>query len=302
MPTPTAFQVADAIFDEGMEHWWVGDRRAAARSFRRALKRDPLHADALNHLGIIDLDARRLKSAERNFRAAVEGGVRGLRYEDGKLPWAILDNRPYLRALANLALVCIEREEWAEALAVHERMLKLAPDDNLGVRFLIGIEYLHVGDAESAIRSFADAAHEEVGCAFGLALARLRASGLSADIGAALLTGFAANRYVAPMLLREDWEPLDGWHGSNMAEPEWARSVYNAQADFWFATSRARELLRFWWMAPAVASWRRQLDQIMVRLKESPASAERSELIAEGIDLRSEATIGELVRSVRTAS
>lgn len=64
-----------------------------------------------------------------------------------------------------------------------------------------------------AIKAFAKCAGEEVGCAFGLALARLRAFGPSADVGEPLLLGFAANRYVAPMLLGERWERLDAFRG-----------------------------------------------------------------------------------------
>ncbi len=86
----------------------------------------------------------------------------------------------------------------------------------------------------------------EVGCAFGLALAKHRAQGPAADIGEALLIGFAANRYVAPMLLGESWERLDAFHGTNMAEPEWAHDVIVAQADLWQTVPRGAALLRFW--------------------------------------------------------
>jgi hypothetical protein len=141
-----------------------------------------------------------------------------------------------------------------------------------------------------------------VGCAFGLALAMLRAEGPSAGIGEALVTGFAANRYVAPMLLGESWERLDAFHGTNMAEPEWAHDVIAAQADLWQAVAHGAEMLRFWWMAPPIATWRRKLDEVMVRLRDLSASSERSALVSEWTSLRSEAAIRDLVRTVRTAS
>lgn len=55
-----------------------------------------------------------------------------------------MENRPYLRGLANLALVLVEKKKWAEALAIHKQMLKLNPNDNQGVRYLIGPECLRV--------------------------------------------------------------------------------------------------------------------------------------------------------------
>jgi len=300
--TPVTNRAADETFDEGMELWWAGDRRGAAKLFRRALEVDPQHADTHNHLGIISLEARRLKAAEQHFRAAIDGGQRHLERDGTEVRWGFVENRPYLRGLANLAIVLVERKSWAEALAIHRQMLKFNPNDNQGVRYLIGPECLRVGDNEGAIKAFEKCLQEEVGCAFGLALAKLRARGASAEIGDALVTGFAANRYVAPMLLGETWERLDAFHGTNMAEPEWAHDVIAAQADLWQAVPRGAELLRFWWAAPPVATWRRKLDEIMVRLKNLAPSSERSALVAEGIHLRSEGTIRELVRTVRTAS
>ncbi|MBI5518303.1 MAG: tetratricopeptide repeat protein [Deltaproteobacteria bacterium] len=301
-PTTGSFEAADAVFDDGMEFWWNGDRRSALRHFKRALELDPRHADAHNHLGISSLSARRLKDAERRFRAAVDGGERHVERDGALVPWGILENRPYLRALANLALVLSEQRRWPEALAIHQRILELNPGDHQGVRYLVGVEHLQVGDNQGALRAFEECFGEEVGCAFGLALARLRSHGPSAEVGEPLLTGFAANRYVAPMLLGERWERLDAFHGSNMAEPEWASDVLKAQAELWHAIPRGADVLRFWWGAPAVATWRRRLDDAMISLKALPLSDKRNAVAAEASSLRSEQAIRGLVRSVLSAS
>ncbi len=300
--TPVTNRAADETFDEGMERWWAGDRRGAAKSFRRALEIDPQHADAHNHLGIASLEARKLKLAEQHFRSAIDGGERHLERDGAEVRWGFVQNRPYLRALANLALVLVEQKKWGEALAIHRQMLKLNPDDNQGVRYLIGPECLRVGDTEGAIKAFGQYLHEEVGCAFGLAFAKLRAGRASSEIGEALVTGFAANRYVAPMLLEETWERLDAFHGTSMAEPEWAHDVVVAQADLWHSVPGGAELLRFWWTASPIATWRRKLDETMVRLKALPVSNARTAVVSEWTALRSEETIRELVRSVRRAS
>jgi tetratricopeptide (TPR) repeat protein len=300
--TTSPLDSADHVFDEGMEHWWAGHRREALSYFRRAIKIDPLHADAHNHLGIASLDARKLKDAEQHFRAAVDGGGRRIERDGRLVPWPILENRPYLRALGNLALALAEQRKWPEALAIHQRMLELNPNDNQGVRYLIGVEHLQVGDSQGAIEAFEKCIGEEVGCSFGLALARLRAFGSSADVGEPLLSGFAANRYVAPMLLGERWERLDAFHRTNMAEPEWAADVVKAQADLWQAVPRGAEVLRFWWSAPVVATWRRKLDDNMVKLKALPISEERNAVVSDGLALRSEQTVRGLARSVLSSS
>jgi tetratricopeptide (TPR) repeat protein len=293
---------ADTLFDEGMDYWEAGDERGAARLFRRALKLDPLHADAHNHLGILSLQARRLKEAEAHFRAAVEGGARHLDREGAQVHWGFLTNRPYLRGLANLALVLEDRKRWAEALEVHRQLLALNPDDHQGVRYLIGPECLRVGDYAGAIQAFRPCVHEEVGSAFGLALALLGVDGPAAEVGEALLFGFGQNRYLAPMLLGEPWTRLDGWHWSNMAEPEWAADALAAQADLWQAVPNGAEVLRFWWTSPLVASWRAQLDDLMVRMQAARSGEERVALGAEQRALTSPKNVLELVGRVRRAS
>lgn len=293
---------ADDAFDKGMTRWWSGDRRGALTHFRRALKHDANHADAHNHLGIAKLEARRLKDAERHFRTAVEGAERHLERDGALVPWGIIENRPYLRALSNLALVLTESRQHTEALAIYERLLALNPDDNQGVRWLIGLSYLRAGDDQRTVEAFERTCTEEVGCAFGLALARMRVGSPSAEIGEALLYGFGANRYVAPMLLGETWRRLDGFHGSNMAEPEWAHDVVAAQAAFWHAVPRGAEVLRFWWRAAPVVAWRQRLDEIIVELGTLPMGDERSATVGEAFALRSEDTVRELIRAVRSAS
>ena len=300
--TPSPNTAAEDVFDAGMEHWWAGNRRRALKSFRHALELDPEHADAHNHLGIASMEARKLKAAERHFRAAIAGGQRHIKRDGAEVPYNYFENRPYLRGLANLALVLGAQRKWAEALAIHEQMLVLNPNDNNGVRYLVGTEYLRVGDNKGAIKAFRECLTEEVGCAFGLALAKLRAFGSSADIGEPLVIGFAGNRYVAPMLLGETWERLDAFHGTNIAEPEWAHEVVTAQADLWLEVPRGADLLRFWWTSPPVATWRRRLDEIMVRLKDVAPSDERSALVFEWGALRSAETARDLVRTVRAAS
>lgn len=301
--TPSAsFESADRVFDEGMEFWWEGDRRTALRYFRRALALDPQHADAHNHLGIASLDARKLKNAEQHFRAAAAGGEARIQRDRAHVPWGIVENRPYLRALGNLALTLAEQRKWAEALAIHQRVLTLNPNDNQGIRYLVGIEHLRVGDNAGAIAAFEKCLGEEPGCAFGLALARLRERGPSAEVGAPLLHGFAENRYVAPMLLGERWARLDAFHGTSMAEPEWADDVVTAQADLWHAVAKGVEVLRFWWTAPSVASWRKKLDDNMVKLKSLPISDERNAVVAQSSVLRSEDTVRDIIAKVRTAS
>lgn len=270
---------ADQLFEEGMEHWWVGDRAAACRYYRRALKEDPGHADALNHLGITFMDRGRTKEAEQHFQRAITGGERRLVRDAGRIEWGWLENRPYLRALGNLALLYAKQGHYEKAVDLWERQLSLNPNDNQGVRWQIGEGYHRLGRLDEAIACY-ERALEEPGVCYDLALA-LHQAGQEEQVGPALLRGFAKNRYIPPMLLGESWAKLDGFSGTNMADPEWAADYVERVGDLWRSVPGSAELLRTWWHAEPVRAWRERIDEIELKLKGMPVGDERSHLVYE---------------------
>jgi tetratricopeptide (TPR) repeat protein len=299
--TPQDLHEADRLFDQGMELWWKGNETRACTFYRKALRVDPLHADAHNHLGLRAFSHAKLAEAERHFQSAVEGGQRDLVEDEGLVPWGWVENRPYLRGLMNLSLVLRDKGLFREAIDIHERMLRLNPNDNQGVRWLLGGEYLRIGDLTRAIHAY-ESALDEPGCCFGLALARLQQGRPSAEVGEALLQGMAINRYIAPILLDEPWQRLDGFHGSSLAEPEWASDHVRNERDVWQRVPRSAEVLRFWWMAAPVRAWRKADDDITIALKSIAPSQERTVLVSRRFELRSLETTRELVRTVLEVS
>lgn len=287
---------ADQVFEDGMERWWAGDRRGACRLYRRALTHDPQHADAHNHLGIDLYERGRLEEAERHFRAAIEGGRRRVRREGALIAWGRLENRPYLRGLANLALALSRRGRWGEVVELWEQLLRLNPDDNQGVRFLLGGGYHRLGRLADAIRA-CEAGLDDPGTCFDLALA-LHERGEPHRVGMPLLLGFAGNRYLAPLLLGERWRRLQGFHGTSQAEPEWARDYVDRQGDLWRRVAGSADMLRRWWSAEPVRAWRARLDDLIVRLGHLPVGAERSAAVRLGVHLADADTRAALARAV----
>lgn len=53
------------------------------------------------------------------------------------MPWECIDNRPFLRCLNGYGLCLWRLHRFAEAEPVFDRMLRLNPTDNQGVRFLL---------------------------------------------------------------------------------------------------------------------------------------------------------------------
>lgn len=288
-PSPPTTDKVEALFERGMDAWQDGDRRAARRFFRQVLERDPYHSEALNYLGIDWLERRQLKKALKLFESAVDAASRTVVRERGLVEWGWLGNRPYLRALGNLALTHLERSEVESALNIHEQLMTLNPNDNQGIRWLLGEDYHRLNRLEDAIAAY-ERALEEPGVCHNLALA-LYQTGREDSVPRAIVRALAANRYIAPMLLGESWTRVPGFHGTNMAEPEWAADYVARAGDLWRRVPGSAELLRGYWNAEPIRRWLEELAEIMVTLKDLAPGDERSSVVRRWHGLTTDGTL-----------
>jgi tetratricopeptide (TPR) repeat protein len=126
----------------------------ARKLVKRALVLDPACIDALVLLN--SLDARTPEKAIEGLKNAIAIGERSLgakftRDNKGHF-WLILETRPYMRALAELANLLRSLGKHTEAIGTYEKMLELNPGDNQGVRYLLLGLYLVVGNLAGADR------------------------------------------------------------------------------------------------------------------------------------------------------
>jgi tetratricopeptide (TPR) repeat protein len=126
----------------------------ARKLAKRALALDPDCVDAL--VVLTELDADSPRKAIEGLRKAVEAGERSLgaafiRKNTGHF-WALLETRPWMRALESLAEAYRSQGIHLDAIRIYERMLELNPNDNQGVRDLLLGLYLVVGDLSGAGR------------------------------------------------------------------------------------------------------------------------------------------------------
>jgi tetratricopeptide (TPR) repeat protein len=124
----------------------------ARKLAKRALTKDPNCVDAL--VLLTRLDARSSKDVIDGLQKAVIAGERSLgskfiRENEGHF-WLILETRPYMRALAELADVLRGEGIYLAAIGHYEKLLELNPNDNQGVRDPLLGTYLVVGDLAGA--------------------------------------------------------------------------------------------------------------------------------------------------------
>jgi tetratricopeptide (TPR) repeat protein len=108
----------------------------ARKLAKRALRLDPDCVDAL--VVMTDLDAHSQRERIEGLQKAAAAGERSLgekfiRENKGHF-WLLIETRPYMRAMAQLAEALRGEGISLDAIKIYEKMLELNPNDNQGVR------------------------------------------------------------------------------------------------------------------------------------------------------------------------
>ncbi len=148
---------ADEVFDEGMEYSWSGQAKKALQSYRRALEIHPGHVDAHVHIGNFLTRLGHYKEARKSYTAAVEEGRQQLGEIEPGTAWLDIDTRPFMRGLHGLGLVLEKLKERNKALECYRELLKIDPDDHIGIRYLIGRVHHELGDMSMAEECYQNA-------------------------------------------------------------------------------------------------------------------------------------------------
>src|SRR3954470_3185299 len=195
--TATA-KAQDVMYDA----WEQTTSRSRIALARKALGISPLCADA--YVLLAEEAARSIEEARDYYAKGVEAGELALgprRFKEyaGHF-WGFLETRPYMRARAGLAGTLVQLGDVAGALAHYGDMLKLNPNDNQGIRYVLAGCLLRQDD-DSALKELL-AAHED-GSAFWLytrALVAFRESGEDEPAVALVRDAWSANEHVPAIL------------------------------------------------------------------------------------------------------
>ncbi|MBB3220879.1 tetratricopeptide repeat protein [Pseudoduganella umbonata] len=158
----------------------------------------------------------------------------------GRIEWLNIDNRAYLRMMHVAVLAYVRLRRHRDAAALIEQMLLRNPNDNQGVRFLLGSELQRIdpygGTLEQRERVIAVCA-EHAGTYppywYELALAHLHRERWVAA-ATALRRGFVTNPYVAE-ILGGNPEPMPhmAWHPDDTTLPDAAKDYVASYGALW---------------------------------------------------------------------
>lgn len=248
----------------------VTSEKAYVAGLERLIQEEPDFIDAHAHLAYAWIEQGKPKKA---LDASLVGLARANRLIPegfaGRIEWGYLENRPYLRAMHGAVLGYLRLRRHKEAAALVERMLTFNPNDNQGVRYLLGSELIRAGEPGRAKAVIEAECRNYPPYWYELALLHLQA-GQWVSAATALRRGFCANPYIAEVLGGvADPTPLAMWHGSNLAEPETARDYVASYGALWL---RRPDFVAF-------VRWLFQHSQVL--LERSAVQACREELLWE---------------------
>jgi tetratricopeptide (TPR) repeat protein len=286
-PDENYSQLLDEFHDllDEYESGQLGDKRYLA-ALDRLLAQDPDFIDVHAHLAIH-------WHQEGKPKKALDAALLGLSISNrlipdgfnGRVEWAHLDNRPYLRAMHVALLSYVRLRRHKDALALIELMLARNPNDNQGVRYLLGSEALRAGDHDRARAVFEEEAYGHPPYFYELALYfMLRNDWVAA--ATALRRGFAANHYIAEILTgNRDPAPLAIWHGTNLAEPETAHDYIEMYGMLWHRQPHSLAFTRWLFNHPKVLAERAAIMECKEAMLWESDAAVRSELVAKDWEL-----------------
>jgi tetratricopeptide (TPR) repeat protein len=145
--------VAETPLEQAQEIMYQALRAQGARRQELAHEALAISPDCADAYVVLAEDTQDPEEARKLFEHGVAAGERALGPEafhelSGEF-WDILETRPYMRARQGLATVLWEQGERTEAIRHATEMLRLNPNDNLGMRYLLSTWLLVTGDDEA---------------------------------------------------------------------------------------------------------------------------------------------------------
>lgn len=203
----TALEQAQEFAHDAME----ATGRLQIKLARRALSISEDCADA--HVILGDASSN-VETARDWYQRAVDAGARALgpdRFASlaGEF-WGHLETRPYMRARLALAQTLFDLGQRSQALDHYRELLRLNPNDNQGVRWLLLPALLEDGLNEEAGRLLAQYEGDlQATWPYAQALLLFRAEGDTTPARAALTNALRVNPHAAKYLLNPERVPID---------------------------------------------------------------------------------------------
>ncbi|MGH2612720.1 MAG: tetratricopeptide repeat protein [Rhabdochlamydiaceae bacterium] len=128
----------------------------ARRELEAIIEKYPYAFDAYDRLAFIIYHIYRkldesIELLQRGLLRSSELFPEGFILGKSNLPWAVMENRPFLRMYSSLGFRLLDRAETEQATRILEDILEMNPEDNQGLREVLCSCYFKVGDVQSVL-------------------------------------------------------------------------------------------------------------------------------------------------------
>jgi len=237
----------DAAQDVMYDAWDTRDKKRRIALAKKALELSPLCADA--YVLLAQETARDLDQEIELYRQGVEAGEEAIgraafRDDVGRF-WGLLETRPYMRARQGLAQTCWDKGLHDEAVTHYRDMLRLNPNDNQGIRYLLLDCLLILGrddDAAELIKHYKE--DGSAAWSWSKALLTFRRSGDCPEARGALSRAINDNTHIVSLLLGDRKMPRQLPAYIGMGDQNEAVAYVHGAAAAWAATPDALAWLK----------------------------------------------------------
>ena len=181
----------------------VGEERLVL--VEEALKTSPDCADA--YVLLAEEKAQSIEEAAKLYEAGVKAGERALGKKvfkkDAGHFWGVVETRPYMRARTGLAQCLWLLGKHQDAMHHYQELLRLNPNDNQGIRYLLGAALLETGQIRALQKLLRQ--YDEISAAwlYTHALVTYIKDGDNAKTRKRLMEALDYNPHVVPYLVGE---------------------------------------------------------------------------------------------------
>lgn len=193
------WRAQELVFDA----WEARTKRQRIKLARQALEISGLCADA--YVLLAEEAAKTTVEAREYYEQGVAAGEAAIGPEafenDVGYFWAILETRPYMRARTGLAHILWQLGQRATAVSHMQDMLRLNPNDNQGLRYILSSWLLSTGE-HKVLQELLDAYEGDsfAGWSHAKALLLFREEGDTDAATNAVIAAWVGNTHVADLL------------------------------------------------------------------------------------------------------
>jgi len=245
----------DDLFMQADDLYFEMEFGKARKLLEKIIAKNPSFIEPYYLLADIARDENNFEKGEAILKRGIDYFNSGIPKDfEGEIPWGFTENRSFLRLLHELILTLDQNNKFEEAINTAELILKYNPNDNQGIRYLIGDLYIKNKQFKEAAPYLKENANQYPPNRYSYALLFTKEN-KRWDAITQFRLGFVENIYISEMLnLKAPLVKYEVFEPSNFNGIEVAGDYVMMMGENWFKELEALQLMDFLLTHPIVTN------------------------------------------------